>query len=1043
VIPVRILLQGFLCYRERTEIGFDDASLWMLSGLNGSGKSAVFDAVTYALFSGHRGGQRNAEELINKESDGLLVEFDFLRGGEVYRIKRTLKKQGRSTRQVLRRQPVDGNGKDTWHAVEGTGSQKGFDEWVRDRIGLGYETFTSSVLLMQGRAEKLLNSDSGERRKVLAGIVDLERYEKLHKRADEQRKKYKDQAEVLQTRLEVLPEVGEAELALADERVAAAEAALGQARAEVERRQRFRVQGEHWAALQAKLAETRRQWERAQGLLAEADAIRRAWDRLRQLRAALPHLRTAVEQRGRLAESEAAAADLAARRQELAEQLTALDYAAAQSRQKRETLESGIAADQRREQEIGRRLLELSGVLARVAMCEQQRQAVAALDAELAELPADPAAALALQQEAHERLAALAQALPFLTRLHEERTGLVQARERLRLAGDEEKAVTAEGTQLAIELRNVTQQAEAAAQARRQADDGAAEARALASEAARQLQEVVNLEGAKVCRHCGQALTPDHLEAERARRTRDRQAAEAAYQQADAARKTAAAEEKRFLKQQKETDERIGAARERHRDCRARQKQAEADVQRHGRECGRAYAELPEAFRLRIGAAPADDWVATTYPAPADLDEMGQEVRGLDAAHRWLQTARGVFDRWTRLQAQRETARRTLAAQEAGLPPDVADLKAEHASLGTEDGALKERLQAQRLRLRAEEGELERLRKQETETRAQAAELDRRLEAEKVRQEGCRETLARGRAALPPDWQPQAQTAMADDLRAWEAEQAALEGQGTEARAEELQQAGERLEALRRDMAERERELEEVPAEARCELAELDRRLADARGEQAAREAELGEARNARKALGDRQEQRRQLQQEFLDLDRQHNRWKLLAELLGPKRLQLHLVRRAERGIVDYANEVLDRLTGGQLYLRLRGEDGEEATERALELEAYNRTAGEAPIGVAFLSGSQRFRVAVSLALGIGQYASRQHRPIESVIIDEGFGCLDRQGRQVMIQELQNLRGHMRCILLVSHQEEFADAFANGYRFELTNGTTAVTRFQR
>ena len=98
---------------------------------------------------------------------------------------------------------------------------------------------------------------------------------------------------------------------------------------------------------------------------------------------------------------------------------------------------------------------------------------------------------------------------------------------------------------------------------------------------------------------------------------------------------------------------------------------------------------------------------------------------------------------------------------------------------------------------------------------------------------------------------------------------------------------------------------------------------------------------------------------------------------------------------------------------------------------------------MSFLSGSQKFRVAVSLALGIGQYASRQHRPIESVIIDEGFGCLDRQGRQVMIQELQNLRDQMRCILLVSHQEEFADSFANGYKFELVNGTTEVTRFQR
>src|SRR5262249_52158575 len=155
----------------------------------------------------------------------------------------------------------------------------------------------------------------------------------------------------------------------------------------------------------------------------------------------------------------------------------------------------------------------------------------------------------------------------------------------------------------------------------------------------------------------------------------------------------------------------------------------------------------------------------------------------------------------------------------------------------------------------------------------------------------------------------------------------------------------------------------------------------------------------------------RQLQEQFLAADGLHNRYKLLAELLGPRRLQLHLVRNAERGIVDYANEVLDRLSGGQLYLRLRGEDSEEAVEKALDLECYNRTAGETPLGVAFLSGSQRFRVAVSLALGIGQYASRQHRPLEAVIIDEGFGCLDRQGRHVMIEELKNLRQQMRCIL--------------------------------
>jgi hypothetical protein len=36
-----------------------------------------------------------------------------------------------------------------------------------------------------------------------------------------------------------------------------------------------------------------------------------------------------------------------------------------------------------------------------------------------------------------------------------------------------------------------------------------------------------------------------------------------------------------------------------------------------------------------------------------------------------------------------------------------------------------------------------------------------------------------------------------------------------------------------------------------------------------------------------------------------------------------------------------------------------------------------------------------------------------------------------------------RLTLLVSHQEEFADAFPNGYHFELEDGATRVKRFQK
>src|SRR5207248_7008194 len=112
---------------------------------------------------------------------------------------------------------------------------------------------------------------------VLAGIVDLERFEKLHQRADEQRKRLKAQTETLQTQLDNLPEVTELELVEAAGRIEDARAALEQGQAQVEKWQRLEVQAERWAELQAKLAEARQTWDRARKLLADAEVIQQPW----------------------------------------------------------------------------------------------------------------------------------------------------------------------------------------------------------------------------------------------------------------------------------------------------------------------------------------------------------------------------------------------------------------------------------------------------------------------------------------------------------------------------------------------------------------------------------------------------------------------------------------------------------------------------------------------------------------------------------------------------------------------------------------------
>ena len=102
MIPRRISLKGFLCYRDEQIIDFDAADLWVFTGRNGSGKSAVFDGMTYAFFNAHRGGKQNAASLIHTASDGLCVIFDFDLGGVTYQIRRSLTRGGRAERQLFR-----------------------------------------------------------------------------------------------------------------------------------------------------------------------------------------------------------------------------------------------------------------------------------------------------------------------------------------------------------------------------------------------------------------------------------------------------------------------------------------------------------------------------------------------------------------------------------------------------------------------------------------------------------------------------------------------------------------------------------------------------------------------------------------------------------------------------------------------------------------------------------------------------------------------------------------------------------------------------
>jgi len=449
------------------------------------------------------------------------------------------------------------------------------------------------------------------------------------------------------------------------------------------------------------------------------------------------------------------------------------------------------------------------------------------------------------------------------------------------------------------------------------------------------------------------------------------------------------------------------------------------------------YEQLPVPLRSSV-ALKDEDWLATRFPEPSELQSLKTEVAQLPDGRENLQKIREQLAKQDTLRGQAGVASTRLEVLRAGLADEPATLRRQHALAEAESNGAAAKVRAVRdqlVRTRAEADE------QEERRRACASvvtDLDNELRTLRLQEAHDRQLLQAAVAALPELWRPVAERAKLAEQNALKAELDTLLRSGVEARAAELARAkseGETLRARRVALVAAEAL---VPSESRVTAAAAGLQLAESRRTLAERDEELPKARAALSVLENRRRQRHELSCEYLAREGEWKTAKLLADLLDRNHLQRHLVRSAERQVVEYANTVLDRLSAGQLALRLRGGE-DDAPDKALELEAYHRETGRDAIGVAFLSGSQRFRVAVALALGIGQYASRRHRPIESVIIDEGFGCLDRVGRQAMIQEMQNLRGHLKCVILVSHQEEFAEAFPHAYHFELVDGATRVS----
>lgn len=181
-------MQGFGPYGSKEEIDFtqlENNSLFLITGATGSGKTTIFDAISYALYGEGSGENREPKDFISQFSDldtTTQVELIFELKDKKYKIRRVP--------EQLRYKKV-GEGNTTQATVaelEILEDNRNFsgvtdvNEKVNEIIGLDSNQFTQIMMIPQGEFRKMLVAESKEREKILQKLFDTTLYENIQQR---------------------------------------------------------------------------------------------------------------------------------------------------------------------------------------------------------------------------------------------------------------------------------------------------------------------------------------------------------------------------------------------------------------------------------------------------------------------------------------------------------------------------------------------------------------------------------------------------------------------------------------------------------------------------------------------------------------------------------------------------------------------------------------------------------------------------------------------------------------------------------------------
>jgi exonuclease SbcC len=184
-------MQGFGPYGKEEVIDFtqlENNTLFLITGATGSGKTTIFDAISYALYGEGSGENREPKDFISQFSDlgtTTQVELIFELRGKKYKIRRVPEQlrykkvgEGTTTQATIAELEILDDNRNFSGVTD-------VNEKVNEIIGLDSNQFTQIMMIPQGEFRKMLVAESKEREKILQKLFDTTLYENIQQRFKE------------------------------------------------------------------------------------------------------------------------------------------------------------------------------------------------------------------------------------------------------------------------------------------------------------------------------------------------------------------------------------------------------------------------------------------------------------------------------------------------------------------------------------------------------------------------------------------------------------------------------------------------------------------------------------------------------------------------------------------------------------------------------------------------------------------------------------------------------------------------------------------